>query len=195
MKINININFLYMKYYFFTISFICLLLHSCTLKSDENKEWEDYAKNEVLNWIGKEVYIPDSMLVMMGDSSEVFYLSKIDAKKRIVTYIDISCEACLNNFSFWNKFIHESEQKNIECQYLIHINGNQKSLPAIRKLGFHHPVLLDSNSIFIEKNDLWDKRFQTALLNEKNEVVLIGDPTVNERLKELYMNVLLSDEN
>jgi hypothetical protein len=168
------------------------MLSSCRFKTQEQKEWEKYAENEISSRIGEKLYLPDSCLIAGENGIMPFYLSGIRAKKRIVTYIDISCSACLNNFSFWDKFIKEAGIKNITCEYLIYINGGESCLEAIRQLTFYHPVLLDSSSVFIEKNSLWDKRFQTALLNERNEVVLIGDPTVNEKLKDLYMDVLLN---
>jgi hypothetical protein len=126
----------YMRFCFFIA--VLLFLNACTFKTQEQKEWEKFAENEVSSRIGEKLYLPDSCLIAGENGIMPFYLSGIKAKKRIVTYIDISCSACLNNFS------------------------------------------------------LWDKRFQTALLNEKNEVVLIGDPTVNEKLKDLYMDVLLN---
>lgn len=173
---------------------ICLVLSSCHFKTQEQKDWEKYAENEVSGRIGKELYLPDSLLLAGENGIIPFYISDIRVKERIVTYIDITCSACLNNFSFWDKFIKETKTKNITCEYLIYINGGESCLKAIRQLTFYHPVLLDSCSVFIERNSLWDKRFQTALLNERNEVVLIGDPTVNEKLKDLYMDVLLNED-
>jgi hypothetical protein len=162
-----------------------IILGSCQFKSQEQKVWEEYAKNELLSRIGKIIYLPDSILIVEESVISTFDLNQRKSKRKLVTYIDISCSACLSNFSFWNQFMKESDEQKIECEYLIFINGKINSLNAIRKLGFDYPVLLDSNSIFIEMNQLWDKRFQTALLNERNEVILMGDPTVNEKLKDL----------
>ena len=170
---------------------IWIISCSCQFKSQEQKNWENYAKNEVSSRIGKKMNLPDSILIAEDGFINTFYLEQIKSKRKIVTYIDISCSACLNNFSFWSQFIEKSDKQNIDCEYLIFINGKINSLNAIRRLGFDYPVLFDSTSIFIEMNQLWDKRFQTALLNERNEVILIGDPTVNEKLKDLYMDVLL----
>jgi hypothetical protein len=164
------------------------LFSSCCFKSKEQKNWEKYAEKEITKWIGKEMYLPDSILSGNINSIDTFYVYR--KNKKIVTYIDVGCSACLINFSFWNKFIEEAQNKKIDCDYLVYINTGRESLAAIAKLGFHHPVLLDTCRLFIKKNSIHDKRFQTALLNEKNEVLLIGDPSVNEKLRELYMIAL-----
>lgn len=170
--------------------FLLLIFYSCNFKSKEQKDWEEYTQKEVTKWIGKEMYIPDNILMGNIYSIDTFHVSKMKKGKKIVTYIDVGCSACLINFSFWNKFVEESENKGINCDYLIYINTGKESLEPINELGFHHPVLLDTGLLFINKNNIRDKRFQTALLNENNEVILIGDPSVNEKLRELYMNVL-----
>jgi hypothetical protein len=176
------------------IFIILFFFNACMPKTKEQKEWEKYAEEEIIKRIGKSIYIPDSILYAHENLIDTLYLSDLKAGRKIATYIDIGCSACLNNFGFWNKFIEESKSKNIHCDYLIYINGNKQTVHPIRQLGFHHPLLLDTNSVFIQKNSLWDKRFQTALLNEKNEVIIIGDPTVNEKLKDLYMDALLDEK-
>ena len=175
--------------------FIALLLFfSCQTKSKERQEWEKYAEAEILKRIGKPLYMPDSILVAKDGLIDTLCLSNLTPRQKLVTYIDVGCNACLVNLGFWKFFFEEIKTKNIDCDFLIFINGGVNSIQSIRDLGFHYPVLLDTATLYISKNDCWDKRFQTALLNNNNEVVIIGDLSVNEKLKDLYIEAMLDEK-
>ena len=50
----------------------------------------------------------------------------------------------------------------------------------------------DQEQIFISKNELHDPRFQTVLVDTNNQILLIGDPLLNPKLRRLYMETILS---
>ena len=50
----------------------------------------------------------------------------------------------------------------------------------------------DYNYEFLDKNELYDDRFQALVLDENNTVKLIGNPYLNEEMEKLYVKYILS---
>lgn len=170
---------------------LSLFFFSCNFSATKNKEWKENVESTINNWKGKSIILPDSLIIIDKENSiQRMYLEEFQSKFKIVTFIDADCSVCLNNFSYWNTFINESNSKKYDCDFLIFVNINKSQWMNIRTLKFAHSFIIDSACQFVEKNQLWDKRFQTTLINDKNEVIIIGDPTVNKELGELYKNVL-----
>ncbi len=170
---------------------IALFVFSCGLK---DKAWKSQVEKVITDKIGKKLIIPDSLELFIDNSFSVFLSKSLDDHLKIVGYIDANCGACLMNFSFWKDFMGEINRKNINCNVYLFVNIDKNNINTIQKMGFDYPFILDCKSSFAALNDLWDKRFQTALLNGENEVILIGDPTLNPALRDLYMEVILEKQ-
>lgn len=180
--------------YFFLI--FLLFLISCNFSSNENKEWKKHVEAIINSWKGKTIILPDTLMVVDKDNSlQKRCLREFQSKFKIVTFIDASCSACLNNFSYWEAFIDESKLKRCDCDFLVFVNIDKLEWMDIRSLKFTYPFIIDSTCQFVEKNCIYDKRFQTFLVNEKNEVIVIGDPTVNKELGILYKDILFNSTN
>lgn len=177
----------------FLLHLLVFLFVSCNVPK-KDATWDKKVENTVSQWIHKKMYLPDS-LEIVEDTTIVgkFYLKSLKSHRRLVVYIDAGCGVCLLHFEFWQKFINEAMKKKVNCDYLLYVKIDDLDTDLVRKMKFTYPFLIDNESLFVDKNELWDKRFQCALLNDKNEVILVGDPTLNPQLRELYMNVLTSE--
>ena len=52
------------------------------------------------------------------------------------------------------------------------------------------PWQYDQDKAFIFKNNLFDTRLQTVLVDGNNTVLVIGNPYYNEKLKSLYLKTI-----
>ena len=56
---------------------------------------------------------------------------------------------------------------------------------------FHHSIYIDSHHHFSNNNSIpIDKRLHTFLVNKDNKVILLGDPTNNVALWNLYVKTI-----
>lgn len=181
-----------MKIDYLLFIFSILLFLSCQ-KSKDKKEWESTVVSTVNKWHNKEMSLPDSLsMIDFQNDTTMFLLSNLKKKYRFVVYIDAECSVCLMHFRFWEQFVSEVKKNN--CDYLFYVCKRFTKNAVIRNTGFTLPYIIDDETLFISENELWDKRFQCALLNDRNEVVIIGDPTLNVKLKEYYINTLRGNE-
>ena len=173
-----------------------LISFSCS-NGNHNITWEQEVDSTVKYWNGRHMILPDSIESLVNKLKFPTSSNENVNSLKVVSYIDGNCGTCLLNLQFWEGFIHEVLLKTSNCEFLIFVNAEDKNdfASAAIKYGFTYPWLFDKESSFIKMNKIWDKRFQTALLNSKNEVILIGDPTNNIKLAELYMDTILKLSN
>ena len=114
------------------------------------------------------------------------------SKFKVVNYISVDCSACFNVIKVWytlfekNKlpdnvnvcFITYGEQKDVFSYYLDKLDDNP--------FGFYEEI----NQEFISLNPIKDLKFyKTVLINEKNEVLLIGNPFDNKAVMDKYIKM------
>ncbi|MDR0604229.1 MAG: hypothetical protein LBG80_08020 [Bacteroidales bacterium] len=121
------------------------------------------------NLIGKVVDLPDSL-----------------------TPISYHTDDCPYKLKFWNNFLSKMYGTNTNCIFYMYINwtnGKIDSLsnPVRQKFDFPYTWYLDTDSQIFNKFGITDKKMQTMLLNERNEILLVGDPVFNIVLHELYV--------
>jgi hypothetical protein len=56
------------------------------------------------------------------------------------------------------------------------------------KIKVSYPLFIDTTNAFLKDNNLErsDKILNTFLVNQKNEVILVGNPMYNKKLMKLY---------
>ncbi|MCH5263711.1 MAG: hypothetical protein J1F42_12425 [Lachnospiraceae bacterium] len=157
-------------------------------------EWEKYSRQTVEHFYGRKLILP------MQDS--VQNLSTIELKNiltnsrlKIVTYVDVDCSICMLKLDFWRKFIQNLTKKGARISILIYAHSTRKEnlIPLMENIWPQdQPWIYDQYKNFIITNELYDDHFQSLLLNQKNEIILIGDPTLNKGMEKLFMKSILS---
>ena len=162
----------------FLIIFSAILIKRCSEKKHNNS----IISNEVLSWIGKELYIPkDSSLI----------INKLYEKKNltIISFIDGNCSICINDLIAWKAFIEEMKAlNNIDYIFIVNtIDYDGFSNYVKKEINFPFTLVNDENNSFVERNKLSSiKFFQTFLIDDKNVIILCGNPIYNQKLKQLY---------
>lgn len=114
---------------------------------------------------------------------------------KIVFYADsLGCVSCDLNLLEWMDFMERAKElTNQRIDFFFYFAPEKKKdiISALKLEGFHYPVFIDTQKDFDKINRLPDnQKFRTFLLNAKNEIVLIGNPTQGIEMERLYYRVL-----
>jgi len=168
------------------LSTVLLIFDSCNQKSKETKQRVD-------QYLGKSIHLPKDSEVLFKDSLyHNFKLMKDTSALKITTLLWGDCHSCIKDLEKWEELYQIAKnEKNLKIYFYLFasdIKTFRKNLYT--KKIYKYPLILDTGYVYMDRNDLAmeHKNFQTFLLDEKNKVVLIGNPTSNKKLRELYMN-------
>jgi hypothetical protein len=175
-----------------------VLFSSCATKSHD-AYWNQIAENAVEDFIGKTMNITDSLSrISFNTLDSVLLFTEVQPVLKMVTYIDGTCGACLISLNFWQSFMAKVYQKRKDCVFYILVNWpdeiNEASNPLL-EYKFTYSWYIDKYCSFFSNYEIYDKRLQAVLLNQQNEVLLIGEPSLNPRLGEFYLSTILDYKN
>lgn len=177
--------------------FLFILYLSLAVSCHDSKV--DKLSNLVKEWTGKEIQFPvNSVFTVQCSDTVDFDFSH--SKYKIVMYADsVGCINCKLQISKWMEFIKEVDslkQQRIDAVFLFYFfpKDKKKLREHMQNERFIHPICLDEQDDFNKLNHFPSQMaFQTFLLNSKNEVIAIGNPIHNLKVKELYLKLLRGD--
>lgn len=145
-------------------------------------------------WSGKEIIFPNELMFSI-QGRDTIDIRDWEANYKIVSYIDSSgCTVCKLNLKKWNAFIDSARvvsNHSIVPYLYFHPQSSKEIMYLLRRDNFKYPVCIDNNDTFNKLNKLPSNEvFQTFLLDKDNKIVLIGNPILNPKVKELYLSVL-----
>lgn len=173
---------------------VILVFSSCIgkkeIKKNVNDEWSNYSENFIRNHLNKKAIYLDiverSALTFFCDKDRDSHWAKIFIN------VDVECSSCLFKFSFWNKFSSALQEKyGIHIPIIAFINAEGKNIEKRVTEYWNGSWVYDKEESFIQKNELYDDRFQAILVDEDDTIRLIGNPILNEKLTELYEKTII----
>lgn len=170
-----------------------LFTFSCVEKSKIPNTWYQNASKLIVDkWIGKEMTLPNNLGLINSLSNNKKTSDIFNVPYKIVVHIDGNCSVCINSILFWQKFSSKLKSHRISCEIILFIEVDYKDgfKETIDKLNVNLPCLYDKEAKFKSANDLYDPRFEAALLDKDNKVIIIGNPVLNETLGDLYFDTL-----
>lgn len=164
-------------------SIICILVLTNCKNESKNKKYNEI-KNTLELWIGKKIYL-SNMLIHAADSNR--YNHSILLEKKIVVYIDTtSCTECRLHLQEWNVKIRELKN-NIRFIFIVNPKKYEIAKSIFCREKLESMLFQDMNNEFKYKNKILSNvKYQTFLLDEKNNIQVIGDPIGNDKLWKLY---------
>jgi len=164
---------------YFCLCSIIIMLNGC---QHSNQSSSDI----ISSWHGKIMKFPKKTEEKIHGKN---FKSKIKNPIKIVAHFNsIGCAECKFHMKDWKKLIKNvSTIKNISFLFYV----NQKSYTEfewiIERDSFYHPVFYDKKDSLEILNHLpINKSLNTFLLDEKNKVILIGNPVNNQKMWQLY---------
>ena len=179
-----------MKYCALTIIlFVLVALTSC------KNRFEREAESIVKEWTGKTIVnIPDSnYIVYNGKILDTCSLAK--SELMIVSYINRSeATSCMLHLHDWEKFISYIDSltnKQVKCALIANPENKYEFIDILEKYGFKHPIYIDEKDDFNRANHFPSKMsFHTFLVDNKNNVIFIGNPINSSGVRESYIKII-----
>lgn len=185
----------YLKVEMKLISYIIMLTLLSVLCSCDNKASK--IGDIVSSFEGKQLEIPNNLIYQILEDTITMDMKKYDYT--IVTYIDsIGCTSCRLNPKKWDNVIsHFKSLDDTDIGFVMIINSsdNRNIMNLLKNRNFLHPICFDTCDSFAKVNSIPQNEIcNTFLLDSSYNIVLIGNPSINPKIMDLY-NEVLSENN
>lgn len=172
---------------------ICIFILLTLLLSCRESEKEKIVR-VVSEWQEKEVVFPEHItFTRFGTDTVDIPLSLSDYK--ILVYVDsIGCTSCKLQLPRWKNFIQLLDSTcndSVPVLIFLHSNNIKDIQYVLKRDKYDLPVCIDREDSLNKLNNFpREMSLQTFLLDKNNKVKAIGNPVHNDKIKELYLNLL-----
>lgn len=152
-------------------------------------------KSEIVEeWLGKEIEFPSDLIFTIDNDTIEYEIDDCDYK--IFHYVDSGgCTGCKLTLPAWEQLMGEvMTNQEIDVKLLMVVNTSNpiELRKNIKRYRFKYPISYTTENMLsyvIDKS--WDNQHShTFLLNDNNEIVLTGNPVLNEDVRDLYRKKL-----
>ena len=173
-----------MKFSILILTFL-LLFTSC---KENDKERITRLVNE---WQGKEIRFPENPVFTRFVTDTVDFQIP-PSEYKILVYVDsIGCTSCKLQLSKWKElmaYLDTVAGRKVPFLFFFQSKDDKELRYMLRRDQFDTPVCVDHDNRFNDLNRFpSDMTFQTFLLDKNNKVVVLGNPTHNLSIKDLYL--------
>jgi len=161
------------------VLFAVIFLSFCSCQNNSRIE------SEITNLMGRKIAFLDGYNVIQAKGNIDF---QNEGKIKIISYIeDVNCTECtVKMIKGWADCV-----KNIssDVEYVIVLGGAENDMFLKKDMHFDTKChIISYNSDVFKTHNKLDvlARNRTFLLNEKNEIILVGEPFGNEKMQHLY---------
>lgn len=163
---------------------------SSSCKKDIQKE---NAKKIVAEWIGNSIEYPSGIPVYstIGDT----IIESNSTPYTVVLFTDSTgCTSCKLQLYKWNSLIEETKESmpdKLSFKFYFHPQNEKELKFLLKRDNFAHPVFIDIENKMDAANQFPnDANFQCFLLGKDDKVILIGNPTINPAIWDLYKQAI-----
>ncbi|WP_313381506.1 DUF1573 domain-containing protein [Proteiniphilum saccharofermentans] len=152
----------------------------------------------VTEWTGKEIVFPaDIPCSYLGRDT---VCPEWDTPYKILLYTDSTgCTDCKLQLYKWNAIIEEAETMmpgKVSFHFYFQPKDEKELEFMLRRDNFKQAVYMDRQNKLYEANKLPDNMsYQCFLLDKDDKVRLIGNPTLNPKIWDLYKQIIMGEEN
>jgi hypothetical protein len=184
-----------MKNTTFIFFLILPVLFSC--KKDVHKQTIEQVVNE---WTGKTVEFPKEDILCKVMGRDTLAPELFQKPYKILLYVDSTgCTSCKLRMPEWKRIIEEADSiAPGQIGFLFFFNPKSlKELDFLMKRDrFDYPVFVDENNKMDQLNHFpGEMSFQSFLLDRENKVLVIGNPSMNPRVWELYKQQITGNKS
>ena len=170
----------------------------CSCKA--RKQRNEIAKI-VNEWIGKEVHFPEDVpcYVLGKDTLTALCNEHFQKEFKILMYVDSAgCSDCRLKLYEWKHLMEEADSLfHGKVGFLLYFQPkNVREMASMfARDRFDYPVFMDLKSSINRLNRFPQAmEYQCFLLDKYNKVVMIGNPTLNPRIWELYKEQITGEK-
>lgn len=171
------------------IAIICVVFFCCCNSSTLRRDIELLS--------AKPIIIPDIHPVLYNNCKT--NISNLTAPSRkMVIYIDSSeCASCsIKQMNGWDSVISKTIEFADKINFYFIFAPKKIDVITVKRTliaeGFKHPVLIDTLRQFEKLNPHLpkNKALHTFLLDENNNVILVGNPLHNKKIEEMFYKIV-----
>ncbi|MDR0603743.1 MAG: DUF1573 domain-containing protein [Bacteroidales bacterium] len=170
----------------FVTFFYC---YSC---SNNNKE----AGNIIKEWMGKVIIFPDikPYTTHLNLKDSLKYVVPRDKTHKILLYVDSTgCTSCKIKSYIWKTYI-EKIYSQVDFLFYIKPKIKEEILSLLEHDRFNYPIFIDDKDELNKLNRFPNNSmFQCFLLDKDNKVLAIGNPVHNNKIWELYKQIITGE--
>jgi hypothetical protein len=163
---------------------------------NSNKNTKE-AQMIVKEWKGKEILFTDNLqcCIVGKDTIPEFCNNLFQKEYKVLLYVDsIGCSSCRLKLVEWKRLISESDSLfHGQLGFLLFFQPkNRKEMTFMfKQFHFDYPVFIDMNNIINRLNHFPQQQsYQCFLLDSNNKVLMIGNPTLNPKIWDLYKQII-----
>lgn len=124
-------------------------------------------------------------------------IDTISAAYRLVVYVDsTNCSPCvLNKMHQWNSLIDKTRKHGNHVNYIFIFEPKTDQIEdahlAVESSGLKNRIYLDTACVFRDDNAFMprDKKYHAVLINQKDSIVLIGNPKSNKQVEAMFLDI------
>lgn len=174
---------------FWGFFFLFGLLVSCR---DTNRSHINHIVSE---WEGREVLFPRQPVFVVNGVDTVHGIDVDASSYKIINYVDsVGCVSCKLLLPLWKRFIAELDSVtggSVPVYMFFTPKDIREIRYIIRRDGYTYPVCIDMDDEFNRLNRFPEEQmFHTFLLDSCNRVVAMGNPVHNNKINQLYYDIL-----
>ena len=155
----------------------------------------------VAEWTGKEILFPEDVpcYVSGKDTLSMFCNEHFQKEFKILMYVDSAgCSSCRLRLSEWKHLMEEADSLfHGRVGFLLYFQPKnvREMTYMFARDRFDYPVFMDLKSSINRLNRFPQAmEYQCFLLDKYNKVVMLGNPTLNPRIWELYKEQITGEK-
>jgi hypothetical protein len=150
----------------------------------------DHLLGDSITFHHKNIYYINSQDTVIEDKNEYEYLI-------VVCTHPSDCEVCEWKLDEW--FLKRKEilmyNENVDFKFVIQSRNYDEAGHYIIHAMPDIPVIYDSTGVFIKQNNLpEEQRYHTFLLDKNKKILLVGSPIGNDKLWDMYKEIIKNKE-
>jgi hypothetical protein len=155
------------------------------------------AERIVAEWIGKKIALPaDIQCTYLGRDT---ICPDPNTPYKVLLYTDsIGCTSCKLQLYKWSAMIKEADSimaDKVSFHFYFQPKDEKELKFLLKRDNFGQAVYIDNKSKLYAANKLPDNvSYQCFLLDKDNKVLLIGNPTLNHKIWDLYKQTITREE-
>jgi hypothetical protein len=174
------------------------LFFLCSCKDEKRKQ---DIRHIVAEWTGKQIQFPDAV-PCQSLGSETPCIDFSNPNYKILLFVDsLGCSSCRLKLPDWNRIIAEADslfpQKVDFLFFFQPKKQDERELQMMfRNNGFRHPFFIDTENKINRLNKFpAETEYQCFLLDRDNNVLMVGNPSLNAGIWQLFKKYILENDN
>jgi hypothetical protein len=166
----------------------------------ENKKLAE-VNRVVKEWMGKTIQFPENAQcnILGKDTVPDLCSGSFHKEYKVLLYVDSSgCSSCRLRLFQWQQLIEEADNlygENLSFLFFFQPKNKQEMEFLFQRDKFAYTVFIDMDNTINHLNHFpQQEEYQCFLLDKNNSVLIIGNPTWNPKIWELYKEQISSEK-